>query len=326
MLRLILRRIVIILVALVLVNFAAYAYAIVARSVQRSQNPFGSAEEGLPPVVPAYLDYAQRVLDGDFGELPIGVGETVIGRVGQALAASLGLLAVAFLLSVVVGLVLGMAAVRVETGWVRQWLVPLSAAGLAMPSFYVGALLVMGLVSLTISRGEGAVAPLPLQGFGWDAHLVLPVLALMVRPTMQVASMTAGLLAGELTQQYIVAARSRGNSWQRVRWRHALRLVLGPVILAVAGSLRLLIAELIVIEWLFGWPGLGRLLAVALIAPRISGPGGTLDDGRFFLHPPLVAALLVVFTLLFLLVDTLAVVLARASDPRLQAAEEARGG
>ncbi len=321
MLRLILLRIVDNHVALVLVNFAAYSYAIVAQSIQRAQNPYGSSEEGLPPVVPAYLDYVQRLLGGDPGDMPVGVSETVVEAVVDALGASLGLLAVAFVLSVVVGLVLGMAAVRVETGWIRQWLVPLSAVGLAMPSFYVGALAVMALVALVIRQGEGAVSPLPMQGFGWDNHLVLPVLALMVRPTVQVASMTAGLLSGELTQQYIVAARSRGNSWQRVRWRHALRLVLGPVILAVAGSLRLLIAELIVVEWLFGWPGLGRLLAVALIAPRVAGPG-FIDESQFFLYPPLVAALLVVFTLLFLLVDSLALVLARASDPRLGAAEE----
>ena len=325
MLRLILRRFVIIVLALVLTNFAAFSYALVAQSVQRAQNPYGSHEEGLPPVLPAYQAYAARALEGDFGSMPIGVTDSVAGAVGRALGASLGLLVVAFALSVSVGLVLGMAAVRVETGWVRQWLVPLSAVGLAMPSFYVGALLVMGLVSLTLAGGEEAVAPLPLQGFGWDRHLVLPVLALMVRPTMQVAGMTAGLLSGELTQQYIVAARSRGNSWQRVRWRHALRLVLGPVILAVAGSLRLLIAELVVVEWLFGWPGLGRLLAVTLIAPRVASFGG-LDEGLFFLYPPLVAAVLAVFTLLFLLVDSLALVLARASDPRLQAADEVSHG
>lgn len=325
MLRLILRRLAIILVSLVLVNFVAFSYALIAQRVQRAQNPFGSSIEGLPPLWPAYQGYAQDVLAGDFGQMPTGVTDTVAGAVGAAALNSLGLLAVAFVLSVVIGVTLGMGAVRVETGWVRQWLVPLSAVGLAMPSFYVGALLVMALVSYTLGQGEGAVSPLPSQGFGWDAHLVLPVVALMVRPTLQVASMTAGLLSGELTQQYIVAARSRGNSWQRVRWRHALRLVLGPVILAVAGSLRLLLAELVVVEWLFGWPGLGRLLAVALIAPRVAGPG-MIDESRFFLNPPLVAALLVVFTFLFLLVDTIALVLARASDPRLQAVEEAPHG
>jgi peptide/nickel transport system permease protein len=326
MLRLILRRLVIILVSLVLVNFGAFSYALIAQSVQRAQNPFGSAEEGLPPVWPAYERYARGLLEGNFGNLPRGVSESVVEAVAAAAGNSLGLLAVAFVLSVIVGLVLGMGAVRVETGWVRQWLVPLSAVGLAMPSFYVGGLLVMAVLAYTLGQGDGAVAPIPVAGFGWDAHLVLPVLALMVRPTMQVAAMTAGLLSGELTQQYIVAARSRGNSWQRVRWRHALRLVLGPVILAVAGSLRLLLAELIVVEWLFGWPGLGRLLAQTLIAPRVAGPGALHDVGALFLNPPLLAALLVVFTLLFLLVDSVALVLARASDPRLQGAEEAARG
>ena len=325
MLRLILRRLVILLVSLVLVNFAAFSYALIAQSAQRAMNPFGSAEEGLPPVWPAYQRYARGLLHGDTGDMPVGVTESVGNALLKATGASLGLLAVAGAFSVALGVVLGMVAVRVETGWVRQWLVPLSAVGLAMPSFYVGALLVMALIAYTLGLGEGAVAPLPLQGFGWDQHLILPVLAMMVRPTMQVAGMTAGLLSGELTQQYIVAARSRGNSWQRVRWRHALRLVLGPVILAVAGSLRLLLAELIVVEWLFGWPGLGRLLALTLIAPRIAGPG-MLDESMFFLNPPLLAGLLVVFTFLFLLVDSVALVLARASDPRLQGAEEAARG
>jgi ABC-type dipeptide/oligopeptide/nickel transport system permease component len=315
-LRLILRRLLILVLALVLVNFLAFSYALIAQRAQRAQNPFGSSEEGLPPIGPAYQAYARGLLAGDFGRMPVGVSQSVAEAVTLAARNSLGLLAMAASLSVLLGLVLGMAAVRVETGWVRQWLVPLSAVGLAMPTFYVGALMVMGLVSLTVAQGEGAASPLPVYGFGWDSHLVLPVLALMVRPTVQVAALTAGLLSGELTQQYIVAARSRGNSWRRVRWRHALRLVLGPVVLAVAGSLRWLLAELVVVEWLFGWPGLGRLLAQALIAPRVAGHGFD-DAGQYFLNPPLVAALLALFTLLFLLVDSTAVVAARASDPRL---------
>jgi peptide/nickel transport system permease protein len=175
----------------------------------------------------------------------------------------------------------------------------------------------MGLVFWAL-RSPTSTAPLPVQGFGWDAHLVLPLLALSVRPTAQIASLSVSLLIGELAQPYIIAARSRGNDWRRIRWRHALRPVLAPIILAVAGSLRLLIGELIVVEWLFAWPGLGRLMALALIAPRVAGP--RIDDAsKFFLLPPLVAALLVIFTLMFVLADTVAVLLARATDPHLRA-------
>ncbi|MEP7358820.1 MAG: ABC transporter permease subunit, partial [Anaerolineales bacterium] len=146
---------------------------------------------------------------------------------------------------------------------------------------------------------------------------VLPLLALAVRPTAQIASLSVSLLVGELAQPYIIAARSRGNDWRRIRWRHALRPVLAPIILAVAASLRLLIGELIVVEWLFAWPGLGRLMALALIAPRIAGPGSD-DASAFFLLPPLVAGLLVIFAVLFVLADTVAVLLARTTDPQLR--------
>ena len=82
MLRLILRRLAIILVSLVLVNFAAFSYALVAQSVQRAQNPFGSSETGLPPLWPAYQDYARGVLEGDLGRMPVGVTDSVAAAAG----------------------------------------------------------------------------------------------------------------------------------------------------------------------------------------------------------------------------------------------------
>jgi ABC-type dipeptide/oligopeptide/nickel transport system permease component len=176
-------------------------------------------------------------------------------------------------------------------------------------------------VYYVIAAGPEAKPPLPLHGFGWDLHLVLPVLALLLRPTVQIAQVTAGLLAGELGKQYITAARSRGNTWARARWRHALSNVLAPVILTIAGSFRLLVGELILVEWLFAWPGLGWLLSLALVPPRIATVSGLSDISLYFLHPPLVAALLTMFTLVFLTVDAVASFAARSVDPRLQVAD-----
>jgi hypothetical protein len=62
-----------------------------------------------------------------------------------------------------------------------------------------------------------------------------------------------------------------------------------PVVLTLGASLRLLLGELILVEWLFAWPGLGRLLALALIPPRIALTGGAGDESIYFLHPPLLA-------------------------------------
>jgi peptide/nickel transport system permease protein len=319
MMRIILNRLVFLAVAVVIANFAGFAYAMIAHRVQAAQNPYGSSQEGLPPIWTEYQVYAAGLLRGDLGTLPVGTGQPLTETLTAAAGASLGLLGLAFGLSLAVGLIVGVTAVRIETSAIPRWLIPISTVGLAMPSFYVGALCIMGLVFWAL-HSPTSTAPLPVQGFGWDSHLILPLLALSVRPAAQIASLTVSLLVGELAQPYIIAARSRGNDWRRIRWRHALRPVLAPIILAVAGSLRLLIGELIVVEWLFSWPGLGRLMALSLIAPRIAGPGGGDDASLFFLLPPLVAALLVIFTVLFVLADTVAVLLARTTDPQLRVA------
>jgi ABC-type dipeptide/oligopeptide/nickel transport system permease component len=95
-------------------------------------------------------------------------------------------------------------------------------------------------------------------------------------------------------------------------------------VLTTAGSFRLLTGELILVEWLFDWPGLGRLLALTLIPPRLAQTGGPGDQSLYFLHPPLLAALLMAFALLFLLADATASLLARAADPRQRAEEGPR--
>jgi peptide/nickel transport system permease protein len=312
------RRLALIPVALVLVNFLGFTYAHVAQRFHAAQNPWGTGVEKLPPILPLYAQYLEGVLRLDFGMMPVGVSTSVAEAVLAASGASLGLLALAFAFSLVVGLLVGLRAVHVEPARVSRWLMPLSTIGLATPSFYIGTLFIVASVYYVMSQGPEAKAPLPLQGFGWDAHLVLPTLVLMLRPTVQIAQVTASLLSGEMSQQYVVAARSRGNSWARIQRRHALRNVLAPVVLTIAGSLRWLVGELILVEWLFGWPGLGRLLALALTPPNVASPGALSGHTVYFLHPELVAALLAVFALWFVIIDTAASTLVRLADPRLR--------
>jgi peptide/nickel transport system permease protein len=184
-----------------------------------------------------------------------------------------------------------------------------------MPSFFIGSLFILAVFRYQIWRGYGTRLPLPMGGFGWDKHLVLPTLALMARPTVQIAQIVAGLLVDELGKQYIVAARSVGNSWPRILRRNALRNILAAVVLSIAGSVRLLVGELVVVEWLFEWPGLGRLLAWTLIPPA----GTALVEWvPLFLSPPVVAAVLMALGGVFLLTDLIAAILVRIFDPRLR--------
>jgi peptide/nickel transport system permease protein len=193
--------------------------------------------------------------------------------------------------------------------------------GLALPSFYIGTLFIVGAVAYLLRAGPDAALPIPLGGYGWGLPLILPAAALVVRPAAQIAQVTARMLSADLARPYVVAARAVGLTWRRIRWKQALRNALMPVVLTLGASLRLLLGELVLVEWLFAWPGLGRLLALALIPPRIALTGGAGDESIYFLHPPLLAALLTVFALLFLLVDLAASLAARLADPRLGAEE-----
>jgi peptide/nickel transport system permease protein len=229
----------------------------------------------------------------------------------EATIASLGLLLIALLISVILGVSLGLLGVRRKPPGVRGWITATAIVGLSAPSFFIGRLAVVALLFLVIYTPWGN-QPLPLQGFGWDLHLVLPVLALSIRPTAQIAQVTAALLAGELGRQYIVAARGKGVAERRIVAHHALRNVWAPLAHAIAGATRLLVSDAIVIEWLFGWPGLGFLMAATLVPAEFAS--ASVESS--FLDPPLVASLLTIFAGIFVLTDLAAGALARAVDPR----------
>jgi len=235
----------------------------------------------------------------------------------EGLVASLGLVGLAFGLSAVVGVALGIAAAQVEPPRLAGWLAPLTSFGLALPGFYIGTLAIV--VSLWLIF-RGLPTPLPVGGFGWDLHLVLPVIALALRPTAQIAAITANLLVDELKKQYAVTARSVGHTWRGVRWRHALPAALSSVTLSLAGGFRQTLAELVLVESIFNWPGLGRLIAQTLVAPSVFSVGGA-DTGIYFLHPEILAALITLLVAVFYLTDVIATLLARAADPRLRQAD-----
>ncbi len=321
MLRFILRRLLLLPVVLLLVNFAGFAYAHLAQAAQTARNPFGAVTQETASIWQVYGPYLQGVFSGDFGVLPTTAKEPVGAAILKASGASLGLLALAFLLSAVIGVALGFAAVRGRPPALARWLLPASALGLAAPSFFIGALAIGLLLALLLRGGPDARLLIPLQGYGWDEHLILPLLALTARPAAQISQVVSGLLREELQMQYVVAAASRGIPWPAIRWRHVLRNFLAPALLALAGSFRLIVGELVLVEWLFGWPGLGRLLAFTLLPPATATVMGLTGSRPVFLYPPLIAALLTAFGLLFLAADTIAAIAARAVDPRLRKPE-----
>lgn len=314
MLRYSLRALALLAPTLLLAHFLGYAFGHLVAPLHAARSPLSVGSVDRTPLLASYAAYLAEAAPRGLGAMPgDAAGQSIARVVGVAALNSLGLLAIAMALSTIVGIALGIAAVRDGPPRIAPWLTGAATVGLAVPTFFFGVLGVSAAIMLLI-YAPGRVLILPLEGYGWDAHLVLPVLALMLRPTAQIAQVTAGMLVAELGRQYVVTARSLGVGEARITRRHVLRNALPSVVGTLAASLRLTAGELIIVETLFYWPGLGRLIALTLI-PANASLGG---EAAQFLSPPVIGAAVALFAGLFLLTNAAAGLCIRALDPRLR--------
>lgn len=309
-----LRSLALIFPALLLAHFFGYTYGHLVAPLHAARNPLYATPFSREPLGSSYGAYLGQLFGSGLGSLPGSqTGEGLGAAIGVAALNSLGLLAIAMLLSVALGLGLGLLAVRSDPPRIAPWLTATTTLGLATPTFFFGVLGVTFVIMWLIYM-PGQTLLLPLEGYGWGRHLVLPVVALMLRPTAQIAQITAGMMVSELGRQYVTTARSIGASERRIAARHVLRNALPAVVSAVAGSLRLTAGELLIVETLFYWPGLGRMMALALIPGNSSVAG----ESALFLSPPVLGAALALFTALFLLANLASGLAIRALDPRIR--------
>lgn len=308
-----LRRISTFPIILLTANFIGFAFAFYFEPVVASSNPYISGEVMIPPIIPEYFGYLSKFAELDFGMT--FNGEPVLEAIYRLSLNSLALVGLTLVISVILGISLGRLAVRRDHLKVAPWLTFIATLGLASPGFYIAILLITFFLLLTI-YGPGVV--IPFQGFGWDAHLILPVLVLIVQPTVKIAQVTGTALADELQKPYVKAGISMGHTFPAMKNRFAFRNVVASILQAIAYSARLMVAELIVIERLFNWPGLGKFIGT-VIRPAT----GFFD--AVVLTPSTMAALLTALVLIFLLIDFATLFLARVVDPRLRMDMHAEG-
>lgn len=302
-------RLTLLLPLLALANFGGFAYAWLARS--SVGNPFFAADKPATALWPAYTGYLMDLLR--YGWVGIESVPGLLPRgMGGALVASGGLLLGAIAVSTGLGCLLALLGTRARPPGIRGWLTAVTAIGLATPGFFVG-VLVIALLLRGLIQGSIANLPVPVGGFGWDSHLLLPVLALSLRPTAQIAQLLAGLLAGEMGQPYVTTARGKGIGGRTLLLGHILPNVWAQLAQILAGSVRLLVGELILIEKLFGWPGIGQLIANTLVPAQFASA----RVATTFLDPPLMATLLTLIAGGLLLLDSAAALLSRITDPRM---------
>ncbi len=205
-------------------------------------------------------EYLGNLLQGDLGMAtaassdvrPRPMGEVIVERMSR----SLGLLFIALAVAAVLGVIFGMRAAR--SGSKRSLGIILATIlGVSAPSFFLAFLLQWGVTAWTRWSGD---AILPVGGYGWDAHLVLPVIVLMARPLAQITRVSFVTLSDVLSQDYVRTARAKGLRNSQVIWSHVMRNAAIPILTTVGISFRFALSALVVIELYFGWQGAGFTL------------------------------------------------------------------
>lgn len=210
--------------------------------------------------------------------------------VGDILGRSAGLLLISMVVALVLGVSLGVTAAFSKRKPSSIFVIILSVLGVSTPSFLLAML--FWIININVYR-TFHVKVLPSAGFGWDTHMVMPVLVLAMRPLAQIAQITYVSLLDVLRQDYIRTAHAKGLSWRDVRNRHALRNVLIPIFTTLGTSLRYSLASLAIVELFFEWPGVGATLFAAINA------------GDVFLVVDLILSLGVFFLLVNLLLEVM---------------------
>lgn len=247
------------------------------------------------PVTEQYLRWLGGVLRGDLG-LGYVARTPVAGQIADAAAVS-GLLAVlALALAAVVGIPAGAYAARRPGGLLDRFLGLGTVAGVAVPEFVLAPWLV-----LVFAVWAGA---LPALGWGDPAHLVLPVLTLAAYPGALAAQLVRAETAGVLTRPHVLVARAKGLGEHRVLWRHGARLATTSVTALAGMFVAGLLGGSVVVEVVFGIPGLGRLLHRAVVAQDL----------------PVVQAGTLLVVAVAVVAGVLVEVLATALDPVLRSA------
>ena len=174
------------------------------------------------------------------------------------------------LLSLIIGIPLGIWAFQKKDSWIDKTVLFVSAIGMAGPSFFValivawiGAVLLRDYTGLSMTGSWYSVDV--WEGKYIDLkNLILPMITLMIRPLAIIVQLTRSSMLDVMSQDFIRTARAKGLSEQRILYRHALPNALNPVVTAVSGWFASLLAGAVFVEFVFGWKGIGQELFMAI--------------------------------------------------------------
>ena len=291
----------ILLISLAIVLFCSFALRLLGQ-------PSGTGQSGLLGLVrQSFSDAAHfwaQLFSGNLGTVTQRVGRrqvyvSVSSVLLDTYTKSMGLLTASMLLAVTLGIGLGVLSAIWEGSPLSLLLLNTSILGTSMPTFFLA--LLLQVIEITWYQRTG-VRLVPVGGFGWDSHLILPALVLCVRPLAQLARITLVALSEVAHQDYVRTAWAKGLAPSSIWAGHIVPNAMVSLLTAIGVSLRFSLGSLPVVEYFFGWPGLGARLLDA-ISRRQAG---------------LVIPLALALGLTFMLINLALEVAYRMADPQLR--------
>jgi ABC-type dipeptide/oligopeptide/nickel transport system permease component len=275
------------------------------------------------PLLQQFFRYVADLSQGNLG-LSLTTGQPVLQELVHRLPASLELVLLALVLACAIAIPLGVAAATRPGSWIDQLARLITTAGVSLPTFFTGLLLayvfyfLLGWAPSPLGRLDPVFSPPPTvtglylidaalagdRALWWAAakQLVLPVLTMAIFVLAPIARMTRASMLAVLTSDFVRTARASGLSRTTVLVRYALRNALLPVVTTLGMVFGFMIGSSVIIEKVFGWPGVGSYAIDALTASDYAPVQG------------FVLTMGILFVLLNLAIDLLYVVI----DPRVK--------
>ena len=207
------------------------------------------------PIWVQYLDYFGAIARGELGR-SMRDGRAAIELVAERIPATLVLTLPALLLKLGIGIPAGILAALHRGSMIDRAVMAAAVAGFTVPSFVLGLVLVL---IFAVQLGW-----LPSGGQDSWRHAILPIITLGIGGAAVLARFTRSAMLEVLGQPYVRTASAKGLAWRAVVARHALPNAAIPTVTIVGFMVGTLIAGAVVVESVFSWPGVGRLLVVAV--------------------------------------------------------------
>ncbi|HLQ26974.1 MAG TPA: ABC transporter permease [Acidiferrobacterales bacterium] len=253
------------------------------------------------PLYVQFFKWMAGVVQGDFG-YSMWTGKPVAYEIGIRLELSLQVAVMATILAVLIALPLGTISAIFKDTWIDYTIRIISIAGLAIPSFWLGMIIILSLLTLFSWHPPLTFTPLFENPAANLSQLIWPALAVGYRYSAVATRMTRSSILEVLQEDYIRTARAKGVFERLVVARHAMRNAMLPVVTVIGLEFAFLIGGLVVTEQVFNLNGLGKLFVQA----------ATRGDYN------LVQGLVLLVATFFIVVNFLIDLLYAALDPRIR--------